>query len=377
MKYYIKVEVHMTVKKGLGFMAWQLRSLPTPEEVLEFMNYYGANWISLKMIDSAGVDGPFPYNWRNGDVAAVTHFIKTLTDGGKKVGFWIYTSGYKPGPDGSMISEVIEKFEKYGLCFVDLDAESGVWNQYGSKSKMETLLDSTFVPKRIPIYLDSYRFPTNFPQFPFKPALRHDKVNGFNSPQVYWEFSHNPTAQLNRCYVEYKALDNTPFNDFVPIAPAYWRGKPGVEGSWGPTVADLKAFKVRVNELSLPGYGVYSLDKVWQHYNATTYTSGADWMEALTGKPKMSETPPPPPPAGTSPRAAEVVINRLNQRTAPIVSSATYAGYLSKGQKPFVHGTLFKEADGRIWAKIGADKMYVCFVDYNGTPLMKWVDVVE
>lgn len=351
--------------EGKGVMAWQLKSLPSAETFAKLMEYYGMDWVSFKMANNS-----YPYNWSTVDSAAMDEYIDQLIDRGVRVGMWHYTDGADPKAHGAMAARVVKQFPK--LNFIQVDAEGGQWNKWGSDRRAKEYLDNCYVPGSYSVSLCSYRFPKYFPQFPFKGFVEHSRMRGEVSPQVYWEFSHNPYAQVRDSFNQYRDIIAGPLF-FVPIAPCYFRGVPGAVGSWGPTPEDLRSFVNQCNNMNLPGWGVYSWDKIWQHWE----DYGHLWMQALTGKPKPSETPPsPPPPSSDTVRLAEVKAHRLNVRRSPEVNSNNKWTYtqLSKGMVVAVIGkVVWNGSENRAWARIGGN-MYACMRDWDGTELMMWTE---
>jgi len=362
--------------EDFGVMIWHPTAVPDPETFADMCVYYGIKWVSVKMLNNEQ-----SYNWSVGNLDYMRLFIEAVRDRGIRFGAWQYLDGARPGPQGSAVGSLVEKWE--GLLgrgvieFVQIDAEGGEWNNaWGTNRKAELYCDSLNIPNRVAMSLCSYRFPRYFPNFPFAAFLKHPKVNGMASPQVYWEFSHNPDVQLESSYAQYSALPSTVLTEFVPIAPTYFRGAPSNPEGWYPTVDDLKEFKQKASDLNLPGFGIYSFDKVWQHYDDSgTWPSGADWMEALTGKPKYGGPPvPPPPPPDEKIRPAIVEVNALKVRKSPVVDNNDWGGScrLLKGQIPFVVGDLILGTDTRIWAQLG-ENMYACMVDRDGSQYMRWL----
>jgi len=356
--------------QGLGCDIWLLSELPPPATLADFCSYYNIRWIAFKMLD-----GKDSFNWSTGNISKIVEYLAALTAKGIQCGAWQYNEGWYPGPEGAAVGAMFEKFEQHGLSFFFVDAEAGNWNKFGSKGRMELYLNSLGLPSRIPVYLHSYRFPSLFPKFPFAAALRHDRVSGA-APQVYWEGSHNPEEQVIRSWSEYEEVAGRGIiQEFIPVAPTYWRGTPGAAGSWGPTAADLRAFHQICVNTGLKAWGFYRLEKVLQHFRATAYVSGAEWMTALTDKApyQFPDTPPAPPPTPQPTyRVMEVLATRLDILRSP-EPDAKVGGHITKGVRPFVYGSLTQAADKSIWARVGQSQMFAMVQDRKGNRLMRWV----
>lgn len=357
----------MSVPSGLGFMIWQLSKMPSPQVLADFVQYYGVEWLVIKLLD-----GPSLFNQPGGNDKILIDYIATLS-AVCKVGMWQFCYGINPGPEGAAVGERFAKLEQHGLSFHFIDAEGFDWNKTGSGRKADLYLASLDIPARIPVFLNSYRYIKNFPAFPWEKFLKSPRVTG-NAPQVYWEFAHNPADQLTESKKQYLELMSKLglSKPFVPIGSTYFRGVPGDPKGWGPTVEDMEEFKGWMDTTNTRFYGTYSLDKILAYYD----THGWQWMKALTGKEKMGTTPPPPPPSGKTiiVRVAEVTpgaAKGLWVHSDKTVSVGTRIGNLTPGGRWYVEGNL-EEVDGRIWAKIG-EKAYVCVKDKDGTQYLKWI----
>lgn len=351
---------------GPGFMIWRLDQLPSLEELAKFIEYYELKWITIKTLDD-----DLPYNQIGGNDKILLQYFTRLAEI-CKVGMWQYVSGVRPGPSGAAVGTWFQKFEKVGASFVFADVEAGIWNDLGAGKAMDVYLDGMDLPTRIPVYLNSYRVVKNFPKFPFARALGNPRIKGMSAPQVYWEFAHNSADQLQACFDAYRQL---PFSEFIPIGSTYWRGTPGASGSWGPTVADLDKFMAKVHELKLPAWGFYSLDKVWQHFNALSYTSGAAWMKAITGKDPPSSVPPPPTAGHVYPPLVQAVViasDGLKVRSGPGPGFSQVES-LKYGDTVDVLGEMIQSAPispNNIWVRLGY-KQYSAFV-YNQQIMLRF-----
>lgn len=346
---------------GLGFQIWQLGLMPEPEKLAQFCNHYRIKWLNIKLLN-----GLYKYNRLGGNNNKVIEYIKVLTSNGIKVGMWQFCYGQLPKSEGLAAVKAFNTFQKYGLSFLQIDAETGMWNLPGSKQRAKDYMDNLNLPVGIEVYLNSYRFPENFPQFPFSTFLSYNKITG-NSPQVYWEFSHNPVDQLRESLRQYNKLPEHQGKIFIPIGSTYFRGVPEASGSWGPTIKDLENFTNECKDF--PAFGFYSLDKIFKHYN----NYGIDWMEAITGIGEFNgETPPPddsPPDNnnGDEMRKVKCLVNYLNIRRGPSTSYQKVF-YLLKGDTPDI---LEIKTNSNIWIRIGWKQWAA--MRHNGVTYMEYI----
>lgn len=329
-------------------LVWRLEALTEPTEFARWCAHYKVKAVSIKALD-----GYTPFN-----TARMSEYVEALKGYSIDVGMWQFCYGVDPRYEGQAVRDIVER---YGFVHHLIDAEGGMWNASGSSTKASQYLTALSLPPTCKAYLCTYRFPSNFPLFPFKTFLAHPTVAGRAAPQVYWEFAHNPVPQVQKSYDEYKKLGAT---EFIPIGPAYFRGVPGAEGSWGPTPNDLYDFAVHCKAAGHE-VGLYVADKILKHFNPY----GSDWMRAVTGIAPPDVVPPSPP---IPPRVLEIVSASLTLRKKPDVLGTSWAAYLKRGMRIEIPGNLVaNERDGSIWAPVG-DNVFFCVRGKDGTQYAIW-----
>ena len=129
------------------------------------------------------------------------------------------------------------------------------------------------------IGLSSYRFPSLHSELPWS-AFR--AKCDFDMPQVYFEQSHNPQAQLSQSFQEFAKL--TPALPYVPTFPMY------KNGGWAPTLADITNFLNETVTLGLAAVncwdwfqGKRDLPDQWQLYGKCSLDATPEPVESKSG----------------------------------------------------------------------------------------------
>jgi hypothetical protein len=274
---------------GLGFLIWQLAAMPADLDGMgDTLSQLGVKWLSIKV-----ADGSTAFNQDGGSDKRMLDFIAMMHAHGIAVGGWHYVYAGNPGPQGDRGEERREKLKTLDHYLIDAEAE---WNEPYGMTAAAKLLMSKLHNGGFDVGLCSYRYPHNFPCFPFSAFLNHEKTD-FTAPQVYWMGSHNPVEQLLASWREYKALTSKPF---IPIGAAF--GGMVSTAFWEPTTEDIAAFAEACYLNHFQAYGFYSLDYIVKH-------TKLDWLKAAA---RYSEPLPPPPPPGNE---YIVIASALNIRT--------------------------------------------------------------
>lgn len=297
---------------GLGFLIWQLKSMPAVEVVIHYLKAVKARWVSIKV-----ANGAYTFNVDGGNDKPLIAFMDALRTEGIEVGGWHYVYPDNPGPQGDRAEE---RRQKLGLAHLLVDAETE-WNEPFGMTAAAKLYLSKIKIANFPTGLCSYRFPRYFPNFPFAGFCNHESSD-LVAPQVYWEGAHNPVVQLARSKEEYAAITDRPF---VPIGATYGHVQKD-QSWWEPSVDDLTAF-TEWCKANVHAYGYYSLDWILTH-------NRMDWLEAINGGP-LIEPPPPPPPSVIEPIGDFVVSSAYrNLRIAPGATAPdTIIGAAQRGSK--------------------------------------------
>lgn len=326
----------MSVSKlrGKGFLVWQLKTImsyyPDPKAFAHFVKSLGVDWISFKVANYH-----YAYNQIGGNDKILLEYINALREQFISVGGWHWIGSEQPGLQGDRAEE---RRQKLGLAHILIDAEGELKKAWGMPKVAKAYCDKLHSPSpNFDVALCSYRFPKYHAPFPFSAFLNHDKVNA-NTPQVYWEGSHNVTEQLQRSIEQYDEIKyGVPF---IPIGSTYGRG------TWLPTVEDLEAFIKWCEFARVPGYGFYSLDWILQK-------DKDDWLEVIGD---LEEPPPPPPPpdglqVGDIARVATRQGYGLYTHSVPNVLDSTRNGKLPWDCAIMVDEV--REVSGKIWVRSG------------------------
>lgn len=217
---------------------------------------------------------------------------------------------------------------------IDVEAEykapgSGFW----AEAFMDTL--TAKIPGAVKLGLCSYRYPNSHLEMPWSTFLA--KCH-FHAPQVYWEGSHNPAAQLLVSYEQLTALKPLPF---YPVGSAY------CNGGWCATPADCVEFAEQAALMGLPGINF------WAWHSAVGIAGMWETLAALEYTPI---TPPPPPVDPESP----VLV--------PAHTKADALPYVNVRKNPLQSAT--KSGDVKPLKNVWVTKIYPLA---NGT---RWVGVI-
>lgn len=256
--------------KGKGFFIWKIRDCERgePESIATAAQDARLTHVLIKVADRSYA--------HNIDSKTKTDLVPpvaaALRARGIQVWGWHYVYGEDPMGEARI---AIRRAQELGLDGYVIDAE-GEYKQpdrpAAARRFMKELRKSL---ANLPIALSSYRFPTYHPQLPWREFLEYCD---FNMPQVYWEKSHNPDAQLKRCLREFQAIN--PYRPLIPTGATYkWNG-------WRPTDEDLQLFLKTTQELNLPALNFFSWDECRRDLNN---------LWELIAKYPFGEPPPEPP----------------------------------------------------------------------------------
>jgi len=233
--------------KGKGMFVWKIKHAGdandaaygggTAEKVIANCKSANITHVIVKHLD-----GPWSYNQRpiydkNGNLLGykddiLKPWVDALHAADIKVyGFqFIYLKLAKQ--EGEAALRRTQELELDGL---HLDVEKEAYNECAESIAPASTYTAPLLNAPFPISLCSFRFPqTQQPNKKFYNTFLN--ICSFNSPQVYWEGSHNPASQLAQSYAEYKVgLDcDLPF---MPVGSAYLRSN-----EWWATPADIVEF---------------------------------------------------------------------------------------------------------------------------------------
>jgi len=229
--------------EGKGLWIWNVPDCEggNPTAIANTAQSIGLTHVSIKI-----ANGIYPFNVSKTNQDYVAPLVPLLHARGIQVWGWHYVLGTDPVGEAR---QAVRRIQQLGLDGYAIDAE-GEYKQSGRASAARTFMAELrkSLPN-FPISLCSYRYPSYHPQLPWREFL--EKCD-YNMPQMYWEQSHNPAAQLSRCLREFQGI--TPFRPVYPLGSAY--GNAG----WAATPEDVTEFLNAARSLSLKSAALYSWD---------------------------------------------------------------------------------------------------------------------
>lgn len=232
----------MAAPEGKGYYIWKIPNCEGGDiEKIAYTAYRaGLKFVLVKI-----ANGIYDYNY---DTSTGEDLVEPLADElakyDIKVWGWHYVFGDLPKDEAKAAIRQINKLPLEGYV---IDAEGEYKGKYTPcRIFMNELRDS--LPD-FPIALSSYRYPNYHNDLPWSDFL--SKCD-YNMPQVYWQESHNPGEQLEKCLSQFQAI--SPFRSIIPTGAAY-----GGSG-WYPTSADVIEFMNKAVELNMSGVSFWSWD---------------------------------------------------------------------------------------------------------------------
>lgn len=267
---------------GKGFYLWRIKACEggDVEQIAQVSQDAGLSHILIKI-----ADGKYSYNydWKE-KVDFVPPLVKALKKRGISPWGWHYVRGDDPVGEARKAIDRVKALDLEGYV---IDAEGEYKSRHGAAKTFMNL-----VRRNLPntqIALSSYRYPSLHPRLPWKEFLNSCDLN---MPQVYWQGSHNPEVQLERCLEEFKKL--SPQRPVIPTGAAY------SEHSWTPEKEEVEGF---LNESQRQGLKAANF---WEWSAARSVglwdvVAKYEW----NGGPPRSETPMEPVPTFPTPPPRE------------------------------------------------------------------------
>lgn len=323
---------------GKGFYIWQIPRCERgdPNQIALKARSAGLSHVLIKIADST-----LPYNVdKETKFDYVPAVVERLRQVDIQVWGWQYIRGHNPEGEARM---AVQRYKELGLDGFVIDAEVE-FKKPGKASAARRYM--TELRRGLPnevIALSTYRYPYTHPEIPYSEFLAGCDIA---MPQVYFEKSHNPEAQLTRCVEQYMSLN--PARPVIPTAPAY------KAGDWKPTPDDLYRFLSKAREMGLFAANAWS----WDFASRTPYRDLWNAIAAFEWPAK--------PPAADMP---ERLFGRLNQQDPKLIAGLYHekAAHVT-GQRTIVgrdsirkwYGELLKNrlpaADFKLTGKNGSGK---------------------
>ena len=249
---------------GKGIYTWRLTDLygGDPGLIAKAAEELGLRHINIKIADATE-----NYNV-SVDLLAIVAELRS-----RRIEPWGWHYVYGVDPAGEA-SRAIARVNELGLRVYIIDAESQYKNKPTQARTFCTALRAG-IDDSVMVGLSSYRLPSYHPTFPWD-AFR--AFVDFDIPQMYWQGSHNPGAQLERSYNEFQTRN--------PRLPYLATGSAYKAGDWYATPADIVQFMDKALEL-----GLRAVD-FWEWAHARRYIPGTLTAIGEYRWPTVDQTPP-------------------------------------------------------------------------------------
>ena len=263
--------------EGNTIYHWKVREIASGDPVAIAAR---ARELKLRHVIVKAAEGSFRYNlrpplWLDNVLGP---YIEAMNAVGVQVWGFQYIYGIAPESEADM---ALEQMRKYNFAGWIVDAEGEIKGKPGAVVKYFDRLRKGFPSAEIGG--TTYRWPTVHPEFPWAEFI--SRID-FHMPQVYWQNSHNPVWQLDRCLKEYRELEarlRLPAKPIIPIGAAYH------ENGWQPTTDEITAFYNAVRARNLPGVSWWEWAHSIRYGLESTIRAFPAWGEALPPAPKTLE----------------------------------------------------------------------------------------
>lgn len=237
---------------GRGIYIWQIRWMKKTfgdnQAVARHILDHGFDWVIWKVLGG---------RWDYQDIDDMISVSDILRRAGVQIwGYqYEYPGGVKYGYMGTVKAQVAAGIAIVGRMGLDgfvIDAESQMKHRPNEARAYASGLRAGL--PNTPIALSTYRYPEVHPEFPWESYLPFIDLN---MPQVYWQGTHNPAAQLRKTKDQYDRL--APGMDLIPIGSAY------AEHGWVATPDDLQEFNNMVLSLGYAAEGYWEYMGAWNN----------------------------------------------------------------------------------------------------------------
>ncbi len=271
--------------EGKGFYLWKIAKTEggDADAIADVAAQAGLSHVLIKI-----ADGGYKYNYDfTNKIDLVPPVVLALRKRGIAAWGWHYVRGDNPATEARV---AIDRVKALGLDGYVIDAEAEYKGRHNQAGQFMNLLRKD-LPNTV-IALSSYRYPSYHPTLPWRQFLTQCD---FNMPQVYWQGSTNPAAQLQRTLNEFKNL--TPQRPIVPTGAAY------AEHNWQPTPAQITEFMDEARRQKLTGANFWE----WTAARALGYWDGIAQYSWSGTQPPAPPAPVPPPPPSQPPGLKDIV----------------------------------------------------------------------
>jgi len=267
--------------QGKGFFAFNLPDCEggDPSSILAAAQAAGLSHIIVKIADGAkeaGIDAS--------GVDFTAPVVQALHQAGMTVWGWQYVYGDNPSAEATI---AITRTQALGLDGYVVSAGEE-FERPGRAIAAHQFITTVRGALKVPIALNSYRFPNYHPKFPWSDFLLSCDLH---MPKVYWEQAHNAGEQLSESKRQCDALPNA--KPYIPSGAAY--SAPG----WSPTARDITDFLNTAELLSLPAVNFFdwdtchaSLPLTWKAITSFTWPAASQGNPPAQTPTNVPSTPP-------------------------------------------------------------------------------------
>lgn len=223
--------------KGKGLWIWKVSQLlsvhNTLEEAAAAAVNCGYSHVLVKVCN-----GWYPWLPNTSEGKPIPEFLKLCREAGLQIILWTYSYCHTiPGETSACTKAINEYGDDESLFLIDVEIEykkSGNGDYYIS---FVGNLNDRFPDMEIGY--SSFRFPSLHQEIDWGDLT---EASDFTIPQVYWEQTHNPAAQLQRSWNEYAKFSDIPY---------YAAGAAYANRGWTPTEDECDEFSDKAKELGI------------------------------------------------------------------------------------------------------------------------------
>lgn len=205
--------------QGLGWYIHVLQSCWGGDliKLIEFCKSNQVSWLAVKHYD---------YLWHPNILRnpQLPELGRLCLENDIQLWVWEFNRVAKQGPEwnAEKSAELARQSLAHGLILNDEDDNGRGWNGAGAYAKR--YLDRMEQVFHGPLANSSYRFPSTWPQMPWKHLLPRLQ---YTNPQIYFVGEQDPRRHVERSMAEYAAIGPA---EWIPIYPCYqehgWRVTP-------------------------------------------------------------------------------------------------------------------------------------------------------
>ncbi len=258
---------------GKGMYLWIIKQTDNPAVIAAKCFAAGLTHVLIKIADYK-----VPYNVTDKGIDLVPPLIRELRAVGISPWGWQFVYGNDPDGEAAIAVSRSKALDIDGFV---VNAEGQYKNKHAAAVRYMQQVRAG-LGGSMPIGLSSFRFPAYHPEFPWQEFLSQVDLN---LPQVYWILSHNPAAQMVRCYEEFK-------QSRFPQVPIFPTGAAFSEQGWRASADEVTAFMAQVKALGLAGCNFWRYgDAIERYPDLRTAITNFEWESGAVVEPDPIEEP--------------------------------------------------------------------------------------